>query len=238
MTVLALIPARGGSKGIPDKNIVELAGQPLIGWTIDAARGANCLDRIVVSTDSDVIISVARGLGAEAPFLRPAALATDHSPSIDVVIHALKWLNNEQEYAPDAIMLLQPTSPLRTSEDILAAVSLFEKNAREGDTVMAVARAGMHPDLTMKMDASGCLVDYTKGKKCTRRQDQTPAYGPNGSIYIAWAEDILNGGTFKGSRVLPYLMPEDRSLDIDSEWDLDFCRWWIHRRSQRAGGQR
>jgi CMP-N-acetylneuraminic acid synthetase len=96
----------------------------------------------------------------------------------------------------------------------------------------------MHPDLTMKMDASGCLVDYINGRKCTRRQDQTTVYGPNGSIYIAWAEDILSGGTFKGGRVIPYVMPEDRSFDIDTEWDLDFCRWRINRRSQQADGRR
>jgi len=219
MNILALIPARGGSKGIPRKNLAQLCGRPLITWTIAAARSASCITRIVVSTDDGEVSRVARENGAEAPFLRPAELATDTTPGIEPVIHAVEWLDANERYQPDLVMLLQPTSPLRTSADIQASVELFNKSG--ADAVVSVTEAEHHPYWMKRFGPGGRLEDFVRlGEVPARRQDLPPAYALNGAIYLIKREVLLSGRTLFPADTAGYVMPRERSLDIDSLLDL------------------
>ena len=224
---LALIPARGGSKGIPHKNLAPGGGRPLIAWTVAAARAAGPVDRVVVSTDDAVIAAVGRELGAEIPFLRPAELAQDDTPGIAPPLHALRWLEKHEGYRPALLLLLQPTSPLRTAEDIRAAVELLQ--ARDADAVVSVTPVRKHPHWMKRLGAEGRLIDapaLAHGLEAvpqrggTRRQDLPPLYAPNGAVYLARRDVLLDHGGWYTERTYAYVMPEERSLDIDTPWDL------------------
>lgn len=217
--VLALITARGGSKGVPRKNLKPVAGRPLIAWTIQAARGARRVDRVVVSTDDAAIAEVAKAWGASAPFLRPAELASDQATSREVALHALDWLALRQGYQPDWLLLLQPTSPLRLAEDIDRAVDLARASGARA--VVSVCPAHPHPQWCQRLDETGRLHPWVEGNGLAqRRQDLPPAYALNGAIYLVRAQDLMAGGDWLGPDTLAYLMPAERSLDIDSPWDL------------------
>ena len=176
--VVGLITARGGSISIPRKNVAPLAGKPLIAWTVEAARSAKALRRVIVSTDDAECSAVAQAWGAEAPFLRPAALARDDSPHIDAVVHAIEWLADTGE-RPEFVMVLQPTSPLRVSEDIDAAVQLAV--ARDASAVVSVAEAVTHPFLTVRVTEEGQLADFVPTPPgYLRRQSFPTVYALNG----------------------------------------------------------
>jgi CMP-N,N'-diacetyllegionaminic acid synthase len=216
---LALIPARGGSKGVPRKNIARVGGKPLIAWTIESALKADCIERVIVSTDDEEIAQVARHLGAEVPFLRPAELARDDTPGIDPLLHAVEWLAAHENYLPEWVMLLQPTSPLRTSGDITAAFALARD--RQADAVVSITSASVHPFWTKKIDETGRLSDFVASNESeTRRQDLPPAYSPNGAIYLIRRESLLAARNFFGNQTYAYVMPQERSLDLDTAWDL------------------
>lgn len=217
--VLAVIPARGGSKGVPNKNITSVAGVPLIAHTILLARKSRVIDRCVVSTDSRQIAEIAMRYGAEAPFLRPAALARDETPGIPPILHAVRWLAEHEHYYPTHVMVLQPTSPLRTVEDIERPVRLaLEKKA---DGVVSVCPATPHPYWVKSMTADGRLSDFLHVKGLSsRRQDLPPAFQLNGAVYLVTREVLLRRRTCDTERTFAYLMPRERSLDIDSAWDL------------------
>lgn len=221
-SILALITARAGSKGVARKNIRELAGKPLIAWTAIAATKAaeSCSDiaRLVVSTDSEEIAEVARQYGFEAPFLRPSHLAADDSSHISVVEHALSQLEDQDGFAPDHVLLLQPTSPLRTAADIISAIQLMrEKNA----DVVAVRELSPHPYLAKTIDDQGRLQSLIKTDIAyMRRQSLPPAYAPNGAIYLNRRTSLLKVKSFVPDGAVPYIMPADRSIDIDLEADL------------------
>ena len=218
---LALVVARGGSKSIPRKNLAPLAGRPLIVWTIEAALRCPGLDRVIVSTDDAEIASVSRAHGAEAPFLRPADLARDDTPTLPVVIHALRWLADQEGYVPEHVMLLQPTSPLRTSEDIAGVLDLAEE--RRADSVISVSEASTHPHLAKRITAEGLLVDFMDHPAVERRQDLEPVYALNGAIYLAKRSLLLEKQSFYGKVTYPYVMPLERSIDVDTPWDLQLC---------------
>lgn len=220
--IVGLITARGGSKGLPGKNIRPLGGKPLIAWTISAAQRADSLVRVVVSTDDTEIADVAREYGAEVPFMRPAELAQDRSPHIDVVLHALDALASADGVVPDALVLLQPTSPFRTADDIDAAVQLArDKNAH---AVVSVVETHDHPLLTRKKNADGSLAPFVPCDIAyPRRQDLPPAYALNGAIYLCGVETIRRLRTFEPPGTLAYEMPPERSLQIDTPWDFDLC---------------
>ena len=220
MNVLAVIPVRAGSKGLPGKNLAPLAGRPLLAWTIDAARASQSVARVVVSTDSQEIAAVARGCGAEAPFMRPAALATDDAASIDVVLHAACWLEKSEGYRPDAIMELHATSPLRTATDIDEAAALCAHPPV--DAVVSVTPVGSHHPCWMQyLDSSGCLRPFVaQGPMAQRRQDLPALYTLNGAIYVARRAWLLEHRTWFAPRTRGYVMPPERSVDIDSPWDL------------------
>ncbi|MCP4360999.1 MAG: acylneuraminate cytidylyltransferase family protein [Chloroflexi bacterium] len=218
-SVLALIPARGGSKGILRKNIRLVAGKPLIAWTIEAAMHSAQLDRVIVTTDDEEIATISREYGAEVPFMRPEFLSQDKSTSVDVIIHALQWLQINQNYCPNLIMLLQPTSPLRTTADIDAAIQrLHEKQAA---SIIGVCKAHPHPYWTKKVDIDDKLDDFINGSNVyTQRQELPVAYAINGAIYLIWSEQFIAHKTFHTAPSYAYCMPQNRSLDIDTEWDL------------------
>jgi CMP-N,N'-diacetyllegionaminic acid synthase len=234
-TVLGLVPARGGSKSILNKNIALVAGKPLIAYTIEAARAAPSVSRLVVSTDSPEIAAVARTHGAEVPFLRPSELAQDDTPGIAPVLHAVRWLEEEQSYRPDYVVLLQPTSPLRAPGDIEAAMELARE--READAVVSVCPARDHPSWMKRIDACGRLADFgASGEAYTRRQDLPPAYALNGAVYVARRGVLLELQTFYTARTHAYIMPLERSLDIDTPWDMYLAELILKDRCRHAIG--
>ncbi|MCU0594939.1 MAG: acylneuraminate cytidylyltransferase family protein [Desulfobacterota bacterium] len=217
--VIAVITARGGSKGIPGKNIARVGGKPLIAWSIEAALSSSCLSRVLVSTDSPEIARVATAFGAEVPFLRPAELATDEAPHIAVLEHVLQWLGQESQTPPDYLMTLQPTSPLRTAVDIDRAVVIAQTH--EAIAVVSVCETGHHPYLAKTITQKGMLRDFLQKEiESLRRQDLPPVYALNGAIYLNRAESIRKDRTLLPAGTYAYIMPPERSLDIDAPWDL------------------
>jgi CMP-N,N'-diacetyllegionaminic acid synthase len=215
----AIIPARGGSKGIPGKNLRPVAGKPLIAWTVETALAATLLDRVIVSTESLEIADVASRYGAEVPFMRPAELAQDDTPGIEPVLHAALWLEENEGYRPDLIMLLQPTSPLRVPEDIDRAIELIQE--KSADAIVSVTPAEAHPYWMKQIDGSGRMTDFIKlDQPIDRRQDLPEVYVLNGAIYLARYEVLVKQKTFYTDNTLSLVMPVERSLDIDTPWDL------------------
>jgi CMP-N,N'-diacetyllegionaminic acid synthase len=212
--VLALIPARGGSKGLPGKNILRVAGRPLLAWSVDAAREARSVDRVVLSSDDGDIIAAARACGCEVPFVRPAALATDTATTIDVVTHALEALPGY-----DVIVLLQPTSPLRTAADIDAACELLASSG--APACVSVSPVDQSPYLMYRIGDNQDLVPVVEASPAaTRRQDLPAVYALNGAVYVADVTWLRRARTFVTRETVAYVMPSERSIDIDTPADL------------------
>jgi CMP-N,N'-diacetyllegionaminic acid synthase len=223
--ILGVIPARGGSKGVPGKNVRPLAGTPLIGWTINAAKGSH-LTRTVLSTDDEAIARVGRELGVDVPFLRPADLATDSAKSLPVMQHALAAAEADDGRHYDAVMMLQPTTPLRTAADIDGAI---DKLAETGaDSVISVVDVLAHHPARMKFLEGDRLVDppFCEAYENQPRQELRPMYIRNGAIYLTRRE-VLLGGSFKGTDCRAWLMPESRSVNIDTELDFRLAEWML-----------
>lgn len=217
MTPLIIIPARGGSKGIPKKNIVELAGRPLIDYTIQAALKVAPIDHIILSTDSEEIVTVAERCGLPVAYRRPEALATDTAGSREVILDAMDWADN-QGIGYDATVLLQPTSPLRVAEDILGAMSMFTPDI---DMVVSVAEARCNPYYNcFETDETGYLKISKGDGQYTRRQDVPPVYEYNGAVYVINPQSIRKMTLGSFPRRVPYVMPAERSVDIDAPVDL------------------
>ncbi len=218
MRLLAVIPARGGSKGIPKKNIALLAGKPLIEYTILAAQAAKGIDRIIVSTDSHEIKAVCELLGIEV-LLRPAHLSSDLASTKDVLLHVIDALSGEG-YVPDAVITLQPTSPLRTANHINEALDLFLADPLAESLVSCVKVPHIYyPYSVMKKNNKGYLEPLINEQQPTRRQDKQPFFARNGAaIYITRTDRLVN--FIYGGRLLPYMMHDFFSLDIDEECDL------------------
>jgi N-acylneuraminate cytidylyltransferase len=219
---LGLITARRGSRGLPDKHLRPLGGRPLVAWTFDAALGSRMLTRLVLSTDDDRIIALAEAAGIEVPFHRPASLAADETPHLDVVRHALDWYAADAGAMPRWLVLLQPTSPFRTARDIDDAVARAEKRSA---AVVGVCECQEHPARCYRIEAKG-LMPFDARWHGARRQDLPPVYRVNGAIYVSRPDQLLQTGQFVPPGALPYLMPVTRSVDIDTEADLawaEFC---------------
>ncbi|MCA9520057.1 MAG: acylneuraminate cytidylyltransferase family protein [Myxococcales bacterium] len=218
--VVALIPARGGSKGVPRKNVAIVGGRPLIEWTIAAAIEAACCSRLLVSTDDEEIAAVANSAGAEVPYLRPDELARDETPTIDVVLHMANWLE-QSGIAFDYLLLLQPTSPLRRADDIRGIVELAERtNAAALASVCAVEH---HPLWMRTIDGQGLLHRYhgPDAPIPVRRQDLPPVYALNGALYLVRREVLLVERTLcPEEETRAYVMPRERSIDVDDAYDL------------------
>lgn len=227
MRVWGIVPARGGSKAIPRKNIADLGGRPLLAWTVSTAVNSE-LSRVLVSTDCAEIAEVARGLGVEVPFLRPPSLAEDDSRSIDVVLHVLSALDDR----PDAVMLLQPTSPFRTVADINACLRLLD--AYECDSVISVVEVSQPPE-KMRVLAEGRLAAAAfSGEEGLPRQQLTRYVIPNGAVYLTRSA-VLEARSFFGADSVGWEMPMERSLNIDHPFDLEVARALVAQRAVSQG---
>ena len=225
--VVAIVPARGGSKGIRGKNVAPLGGRPLIAHTIRAAEAARTIDRVVVSTDSDAIARAARAAGAEVPFRRPARLASDSATTEAVVRHALAELSRAGEH-PDIVVVLQPTSPLRTAADIDSAVRLLRRT--RAPSVVTVTRVDHPVEWLFRIDRRRKLTAVVRGSASARRQDTRPAYRLNGAIYAVRRDEFLRTGRLRTAESLAYEMPRERSIDIDEPMDLLMAEAFLRRR--------
>lgn len=223
--ILALIPARGGSKGIKNKNIVSVSGKPLIAYTIDAAKASKYIDYVYVSTDSEKIADVAIKYGALIPFMRDETLAQDTSKTIDAVMFSVNKFK-EMGYDFDYLVLLQPTSPLRTGEDIDAAIEKLL--ASTYTSLVSVSKVDDNPVLIRSIDDNNCLVPILKQSSTVRRQDFKDYYRVNGAIYINKISELtLN--TSLNDNLYAYIMPQDRSFDIDTMDDLIALRNFLRK---------
>lgn len=224
--ILGVITARGGSQGIPGKNIKDLCGKPLIAYTIEAARGSQYLTRTVVSTDYENIAEVAKKFGGDVPFMRPREFAEARSTSVSTVQHALNWLKENAGEDYDYLMILQPTSPMRTSEDIDECIKLIVDT--DSDSVMSMKQlVNFSPKKTKKIE-NGIIIPYfeEEGMQSARRQDEIPAYGRNCAVFLTRVDLIKKGDLF-GKISRSYLMPEERSVDIDSPSDFELAEFWM-----------
>lgn len=223
--ILALIPARAGSKRLKHKNIRLFSGKPLIAKTIDEAIKSRYLDRIIVSTDNRFIAKIAQKFGAEIPFIRPKELAKDESPMFDVVLHALNWAKQNKSYF-DMVMLLQPTSPLRIASDIDRAIELFF--LKKAKSVVSVCACEYHPYWTVALQKNGRINNFLKDRLKNRNSHQFPKfYRVNGAIYLAERNYLIQNKSFFGPSTFAYLMPPDRSVDIDTEFNLKIAECLI-----------
>lgn len=222
--ILGIITARGGSKGIPGKNIKELAGKPLIAYTIEAAKKSGVFDRVILSTDDPAIAAVAKEYGCEVPFMRPAELATDTAPGALVIAHAITWLRDNENYQADYIMILQPTAPLRTARHIQKAVRLFETSGADSVVSIAEIPQHFHPRWQFTIDDNNRMAIFTGesfAKIVRRRQDLPKTYTRNGAIYLfktALLSDS-NALNFYGNDVMAYVMKPEESVNIDTMED-------------------
>ncbi|HVO83570.1 MAG TPA: acylneuraminate cytidylyltransferase family protein [Syntrophobacteria bacterium] len=219
--VLAVIPARGGSKGVPRKNIRLLCGRPLIAYAIETALAVrHLLHRIVVSTDDQEIARIARACGADVPFLRPADLGEDRTPMLPVLQHAALFVERQDSVTLDWVLLLQPTAPLREAKDIEAALALAYQGGC--DSVISVVQvSAVHPILMKRIENDRLLPYCLEEKEGTRRQDYLPpAYMRNGAIYLTRRPVLMEQDSIWGAVIRPYVMPEERSVSVDSELDL------------------
>jgi CMP-N-acetylneuraminic acid synthetase len=230
--VLALVPARGGSRGIPDKNLRRLAGRTLLEYVAAAAAGSGVLDRTVLSTDSEQIAAEGRRAGLEVPFIRPAGLARDDTPMLPVIEHAVESLERAG-WTPEIVVLLQPTSPLRTPGHIRRAVQQLRDSG--ADSVVTVVELPRHlsPDYVMRVD-DGWLVPFAaEGARVTRRQDARPAFVRDGTVYAFWRRTLAETGSLYGRHCRPLVLRAAESLSIDTPDDWDEAE---RRLAAAAGG--
>jgi CMP-N,N'-diacetyllegionaminic acid synthase len=221
--ILAIIPARGGSKGIPKKNIKLLKGKPLIAWTIEEAKKSCFLDKIIVSTDDEEIMKVAKKWGAEVPFLRPSELAQDDTPGIAPVLHALEYFL-DYEY----VVVLQPTSPLRLAEDIDNAIYLCEKN--KSNFCVSVMESKIIPEWMFRINNRGVLEPLNYIREIPyQRQKVKKTYVLNGAVYVGRKEALIKTQSFLTPETIPYIMPSKRSIDIDDIIDFEYCEYILGR---------
>ena len=230
--MLALIPARGGSKGLPGKNIRPLLGKPLITYTIEAALKAESTSRVIVSTDSEEIAEVATRYGAEVPFMRPAELATDTALALDNYIYTLSRLSEESGTKIEDFIVLLPTAPLRLASDIDAAVALFR--AKQADAVISYFEAPHPVQWYRFIDDDGVIrAVMPEGDRLANRQEERVSYLPNGAIYVFKLELLIKERTCYSDKTFPYIMPADRSVDIDNLFDFELAEFLLTRKHQK-----
>jgi N-acylneuraminate cytidylyltransferase len=229
--VVAVIPARGGSKGLPRKNLRPLAGHPLIAWTIAAARAAATVTSVIVSTDDEEIAEVARAFGAEAPFLRPAELARDDTPDLPVFEHALGWLARERAERPELVVQLRPTSPFRPVGLVDDAVALLRAHAG-ADSLRAVTSPSQTPFKMWRLEGprlAPLLGTMEEELFNAPRQRLPPAYWQTGHIDVVRPATILAQRSMSGRRIVPYVVDPRYAVDIDTLDQLELAEWLLAR---------
>jgi CMP-N,N'-diacetyllegionaminic acid synthase len=219
---LGLIPARGGSKGIPRKNLAPLGDRPLVQYTIEAARDSRRLDRVVLSSDDAEIIALARSLGVEAPFTRPAELATDAARSVDVVLHALDWLAHQEAYVPDAVVLLQPTCPFRDGHDVDAAIAAYETAG--GETLLSVSPVLQHPCEMVRVRDGRPEPAVPHPAPGAGRHALPAFYFIDGAIYIATPGFLRGRRQFHDDTSAVHVIERSHGFDIDDPEQLELAR--------------
>ncbi len=231
--VVGIVPARGGSRGLPGKHLRLVAGRPLIDWTFEAARSSRRLDRVVLSTDDEAIAAHARTLGVDVPFLRPAALAADETPMVDVLRHAVAELT-AQGAPPDVVVLLQPTSPLRTAAHIDAALDLLERSGADAVVSVVEVPHRFNPVSVLRIEADR-VAPWLDGPAVTRRQDKPHVVARNGPAVLAVRAHVVAEGRLYGpdTRALP--MRDEDSIDVDTAWELAVAELALLRRSAGRG---
>ncbi|MDB2464706.1 acylneuraminate cytidylyltransferase family protein [Amylibacter sp.] len=233
--ILGLIPARAGSKGIKDKNIIPVLGKPLIGYACEAAKKSTCFDELILSSNSEKIISVAKDFGIDVPFIRPDEISADDTLIVDVIYHALKWFETNREINFDYVCLIQPTAPLAVKEDYENAVQTALEN--DADTVITVYKCGqMHPSVMYLRDDNGKVnwfVENLGWDQMSRRQDLPPVYMRSGIVYVFKASQILHNRELYGDRVFSIEVEEERgAVDINTEIDLKIAELLLSNRAK------
>jgi CMP-N,N'-diacetyllegionaminic acid synthase len=220
-SILAIIPARGGSKGLPRKNILPLGGKPLIAWTIDAAKDSEYIDELILSSDDDEIISIAKKYGCNVPFKRPKRFATDESNTIDVLVHSIQFFKN-RSIGFDYLVLLEPTSPLRKTIDIDSAIKLLNQNRSKADSIVGVSKVeDTHPVFDVRVNNEGLISPFIGDSfKVIRRQDIEDLYYFEGSVYVSDIQVLLEEKSFYHERTMPFIIPRWKALEIDEMIDM------------------
>jgi CMP-N-acetylneuraminic acid synthetase len=218
--VLAIVPARGGSKGVPGKNLRLLAGRSLLDYAAGAARASGVIDRAILTTDADDIADAGRRAGLDVPFMRPAALAADDTPMLPVIEHAIHALDAAGWHA-EIVVLLQPTSPLRRPEHIRDAVRMLRDTGADSVVTVVEVPPPLSPDYVMKIEQGVLKPFLPEGRLVTRRQDARRAYSRDGTVYVCWRRTIDRLGSIYGDDCRPLLIDRADSLSIDSPADWD-----------------
>jgi CMP-N,N'-diacetyllegionaminic acid synthase len=226
--VFGVIPARGGSKGLPGKNLRVLGSHSLIGHAVASARESATLTRFVVSTDSPAIADEARKHGAEVPFVRPAALATDEAGMVPVLQHAVRWLESSAGVRPDMVVTLQPTSPFRTGQDIDRTVAKLV--ATGADSAQTVVEASYHPFFMKTLDGDRTTPLFADGHKYVRRQDAPAVYQPSGAVYVTRTPLLMDQGRVLGDDNRAIVVDFEAAVNIDTEWDFLLAELLLARR--------
>lgn len=233
-TILAIIPARGGSKGLPRKNILPLLGKPLIAWTIERALASKYLDKVIVSTDDEEIARIAKDYGAEVPFLRPAELATDTATTIAAIHHALGFYK-KRGIGFDYLALLEPTSPLRAEGDIDKAIKLLNDHEAEADSLVSVGEVHMeHPSIVKKIENNYVTPYVPTDEIITRRQDLSKAYFPYGVIYLSKITSLEATDTFYQERTIPFFIERWQNYEVDDIFDLKCIEAVLNYKNQKG----
>lgn len=226
--ILAIIPARGGSKGLPRKNVLDLDGKPMIAWSIQAAADSDFIDHCIVSTDDAEIASVAQEYGCDVPFIRPDEHARDESTTLDVALHALDELPGY-----DLVVILQPTSPLRTSYDIDQTIEAIV--ARQAPSAVSVYEPAKSPYWSYRTDDKGRLVSLLDKELASKRRQELPStYVLNGAVYVARVDWLRENLRFVTDETVAHVMPAERSLDVDTAFDLKLVAFYLHESRQAS----
>ena len=226
MNIIAIIPARGGSKGIPGKNIKPLCGKPLISYIIESALKVEELDRVIVSTEDEEIAEISKECGAEVPFMRPEELARDETPTLPVLQHTIKYLEEEENYKPDIIVLLYVTSPLVKAERVTEAIELLKE--RKFDSVLTVVEDRKHYWIETNVGYERLYPRILKNRQLTK-----PLFKENGAIYVSKRNLLMEKNEIVGRNVGLLLMEENESVDIDELLDFEFVEFLLNRRGDK-----
>lgn len=223
--VLGVIPARGKSKRLPKKNILSLYGKPLIYYTIKAAKNSCNLNRFIVSTEDDAIAQISESFGAQV-LPRPQTLALDNTTTEDIILNIIEQLKNKEEYKPEVIVLLQPTSPLRTSQDIDIAIEMFLSSKVK--SLISVTEYDHSPYWAFNIEKDLLKPEFGK-KHFKRSQEMKKLYRPNGAIFIINTKTFLKYKSFYTDKITPFILPRERSIDIDDEFDFIIAEFLLKR---------
>lgn len=227
--IIAIIPARGGSKGLPRKNIIPLGGKPLISHSIEVAKKSKLIERVFVTTDDEEIANVAKKYGAEVPFIRPAELAQDDTPPGPVLDHVLKFLSDEEGIKPEIIVWLEPPCPFRTAKEVDEAIHILQGDP-EADSLRAVCEPFQNPYKSWTLE--GKYLEPLMEQKGNAfhsgpRQNTKTVYWQNGTIFLIKRSTLLNKGNMFGDKILPFIMPDSRFIDIDTKEDLALAEFYL-----------